>query len=311
MASKFSYGGQAVIEGVMIRGQKAAAVAVRRPNGKITSLCEPLSGVYTGSLRKVPMVRGVIVLAETIALGMRALMYSANVSLEEEDAPQDGLPKQSKAMWVMLPLALLFSVGLFFVTPLLLANWLNIESPMWFAAAEGGIRMVLFVAYIGGVSLMPDMRRVFAYHGAEHMTIAAHEHGHALEAGEIRKFPKEHPRCGTAFLITVMLFSVLVFSLFGAFHPPLWATVLSRILFVPLIASGSYEIIKFNAAHQNSWIGKLGMTPGIWLQYLTTRKPDDDQIEVAVAAMNAALVADGAQAPAPAEAPQEKAPVVV
>lgn len=311
--AKFSYGGQAVIEGVMIRGQKVAAVAVRRPNGNVTSICEPLSGMYTGSLRKIPLVRGVVVLAETMALGMRALMYSANVSMEEEDAPAEGLPKQSKAIWFMLPVALAFSIALFFVAPLLLTNWLQLASPVTFAAVEGIIRMAFFVVYIGGMSLLPDMRRVFAYHGAEHMTIAAHEHGSPLDIQQIRKYPKEHPRCGTAFLITVMLVAVFVFSVFGIIHPPLWATILSRILFVPLIAACSYEVIRFNAAHERSIFARLAMAPGIWLQYLTTRKPDDGQIEVAVTAMNTALTADGVlPAAAPRTAPGvDQAQVVV
>ena len=298
---KFSYGGQAVIEGVLIRGQKAAAVAVRRPNGEVVSTCEPLSTLYTGPLRNVPLIRGIIVLIETMALGMRALMYSANVAMEEETTPKEGLPKESKTIWIMLPVALLMSVGLFFIAPLGLAKVFAHENSAAFAAVEGVIRMAFFVVYIGGVSLMPNMRRVFAYHGAEHMTIAAHEKGHPLEIENIRKFPKEHPRCGTAFLITVMLFAVLVFSAFGALQPPLWLTVLSRVIFIPLIAAGSYEIIKFNAAHERSLIARVGMAPGLWLQLLTTRKPDDQQIQVAVAAMEAALVADGLPAKSSAQ----------
>ena len=290
--SNFNYGGQAVIEGVMIRGQKAAAVAVRRPNGEVVSTCEPLSSLYTGPLRKFPFLRGILVLAETTALGTRALMYSANIALEEENTPKEAKIKEGKASWAMLPLGLIIGVGFFFIVPLLLAKLLHLSSPFAFAAAEGVIRLAFFIAYLGAVSLLPDMRRVFAYHGAEHMTIAAHEHGHPLELSHIRKHPKEHPRCGTAFLITVMLVAIVVFSLVGLAHPPLWMTVASRLVLIPVIAAVSYEVIKFNAVHENSIIGKIGMAPGIWLQYLTTRKPDDAQIEVAVAAMNTALKAD-------------------
>ena len=294
MASKFTYGGQAVIEGVMIRGQSAAALAVRRPNGEVVSSCEPLATLYTGPLRKVPFLRGVIVLIETMALGMRALMHSANIALEENEPEAKPITaKESKLTWLMLPFGLFFGIGFFFLVPLFLTKLLDLGSPIAFAAVEGLIRMVFFVIYIAGVSLLPDMKRVFMYHGAEHMTIAAHEHGHPLEFGHIRKFPKEHPRCGTAFLITVMLVAIIVFSLFGIVDPPLWMTALSRLLFVPLIAGMSYEIIKFNSAHENSVLVKLLMTPGIWLQYITTRKPDDKQIAVAVAAMEAALTADG------------------
>lgn len=293
MGSHFSYGGQAVIEGVMIRGQNAVAVSVRRPSGEIMSNCEPLSNLYTGRLRKIPFVRGVIVLIETMALGMRALLFSADVAMEDETTPKGTSKKESKVSWVMLPVGLLIAIGFFFIVPLFATKLLHLQSPVAFAAAEGAIRLALFIAYLGAVSFLPDMRRVFAYHGAEHMTIAAHEHGHALDIENIRKFPKEHPRCGTAFLITVMLVAVVVFSLVGLAHPPLWLTILSRVVLVPVIAAASYEVIKFNGAHERSFIARIGMAPGIWLQYITTRKPDDAQIEVAVAAMRTALIADG------------------
>ena len=294
MASKYTYGGQAVIEGVMIRGQSATAVAVRRPNGEVVSRCEPLATLCTGPLREVPFLRGVIVLVETMALGMRALMYSANIALEENDpAAKPITAKESKLAWLMLPIGLLFGIGFFFLVPLFLTKLLHLGSPIAFAAVEGLIRMVFFVVYIAGVSLWPEMKRVFMYHGAEHMTIAAHEHGHPLELQHIRQFPKEHPRCGTAFLITVMLVAIIVFSLFGIVDPALWMTALSRLVFVPFIAGVSYEVIKFNSNHEGSFLGKMLMTPGIWLQYITTRKPDDQQIAVAVAAMETALTADG------------------
>lgn len=292
--STYSYGGQAVIEGVMIRGRNSVAVAVRRPNGEVVATCEPLPNVYTGALRKVPFLRGILVLVETMALGMRALMFSANIALEEENTPKDARAKESKAAWVMLPLGLVVGIGFFFVVPLLLTKLLHLQSPVAFAAVEGLVRVVFFVGYLGAVSLLPDMKRVFAYHGAEHMTIAAHEHGHLLDVEHIRQHPKEHPRCGTAFLITVMLVSILIFSLFGLVNPTLWMTVASRVVFIPIIAAVSYETIKFNAVHEQSLVGRIGMAPGIWLQWLTTRKPDDAQIEVAVAAMRTALVADDA-----------------
>lgn len=293
MAKKFTYGGQAVIEGVMIRGQTAAAVAVRRPNGQTVTTCEPLPNIYNGSMRKVPFIRGVLVLIETLVLGMRALMFSANVAMEEEETKPDKAPQGSKLSWLMMPVALTLAIGIFFVVPLLLARQIHMGSAVASALVEGVIRLALFLGYLSAISLMPDMRRVFCYHGAEHMTIAAHEHGEPLRLEHIRKYPKEHPRCGTAFLLTVVVVAVVLFAIVGIFNPPIWLVILSRIVLIPLIASVSYEVIRFNAAHENSLIGKAGMAPGLWMQRLTTRKPDDSQIEVAVAAMQAALAADG------------------
>ncbi len=295
---KFNYGGQAVIEGVMIRGRTAATVACRRPNGETVTDCQPLPSLYTGPLRQAPFVRGVIVLIETLALGTKALMFSANVALEEEGEEVPERPQASGlATWTMMPIAFAIAIAVFFISPLMMARVIDLESAVTSNVVEGIIRLGLFVAYLAAINLMPDMRRVFAYHGAEHMTIAAHEHGSRLEVAEIRKYPKEHPRCGTAFILTVVVVAVVVFTVVGIFDPPLWLLAVSRIALLPIIAAVSYEIIRFNAAHENDLIGKVGMAPGLWLQYLTTRKPDDPQIEVALTAMEEALRVDSEAPP--------------
>ena len=300
MPSQHYYGGQAVIEGVMIRGEKHVTVAVRRPDGRIKTRVNPLSGVFTGRPRRLPLVRGIIVLAETLTIGMRALMFSANVALEEEGKEDEEL--SAWAATGMLSISLALAIGIFFMIPLFASEGIDriIDSTILSNLIEGGLRMVIFVAYIWAMGLMPDMRRVFAYHGAEHMTIAAREHGLELTTGNIRQFPKEHPRCGTAFLILVMIVAILTFTFLP--RPDLWLLVLSRIVLVPFIAAVSYELIRFNAAHGSNVVARLLIAPGVALQKLTTRVPDDSQIEVAVAAMESALVADGVIA-APAHSP--------
>ena len=297
MADRFYYGGQAVIEGVMIRGRTAASVTVRRPNGETITDCQPLPTLYTGKLRRVPIIRGFIVLIETLALGIRALMFSANVALEEETAPVEQPKASTITTWAMLPIALAIAVGIFFIGPLFAVRQVDISSAVFSNIVEGVIRLGLFLGYLLVVGLMPDMRRVFAYHAAEHMTIAAHEHNAPLEPHEVRKYPRLHPRCGTAFLLTVVVVAVFVFAVLGVFEPPVWLLILSRIALIPIIGSISYELIRFNAAHQETLLGRVATAPGLWLQVMTTRVPDESQIEVAIVAMRSALEADGQEAP--------------
>lgn len=292
MPEKFNYGGQAVIEGVMIRGRTAATIAVRRPNGEAVTDCQPIPSLSNGRARSIPLVRGVLVLAETLILGVRALMFSANVALEEEGEVGDKPVEISKSTWAMLPIAFAIAIGIFFLGPLFIANQIEFESRVLTNTVEGGIRLVLFLGYLTVIGLMPDMRRVFAYHGAEHMTIAAHEHDAALEVGAISKYPKEHPRCGTAFLLTVVVVAVAVFAIMGVFGLDLWLQIIARVALIPVIAAISYEFIRFNAAHMDSWFGRLMTAPGLWLQLLTTRVPDESQIEIAIKAMEQALVVD-------------------
>lgn len=294
MPDNFNYGGQAVIEGVMIRGKDHVSVAVRRPNGEMKTLCEPLSSFYTGRLRNLLFFRGVLVLAETLALGLKALMFSANAALEE-DGEEENLPGWAQA--AMLAVSLSLAILIFFLIPLFISVGLDniVESSIVSNLIEGSLRFLFFLGYVWAMTLMPDMRRVYAYHGAEHMTIAAHEHGDDLNIESIRKYPKEHPRCGTAFLMIVIIVSILTFTFLG--RPELWLLVLSRVLLIPVIAAFSYEIIRFNASHSKHIVAKTLIAPGVALQKLTTRPPEDDQIRVAIEAMHNVLAADSGEGP--------------
>ena len=294
--NKPSYGGQAVLEGVMIRGQGNVAIAVRRPNGHITTQIRPLSPLFIGSLRRLPLVRGVIMLVETLALGMQALSYSASVGLESSDAEEDSKPEHEElgkaSMAGMMLFALVFAIGLFFLLPLFASRPLEgaFGNDVASNIAEGGIRMVVFIAYIFLIGRMNDIKRVFMYHGAEHMTVHAQEHDDELNIDEIRKYSPAHPRCGTAFLLTVMVVAIIVF----AFVPrdPLWWLITSRIIFIPLIAAAAYEIIRWSGRYSDNLLVSLISSPNLALQKLTTRWPDDDQIEVAIAAMELAIKSD-------------------
>ena len=291
-----TYGGQAVLEGVMIRGQTHMAVAVRRPNGAIATQLRPLSTLYTGALRRLPLVRGVITLVETLSLGMRALSYSSSVSLEDPEADPDSEVESEElskgALASMLLVSFGFAILLFFLLPLFASRPLEgaFGNDILSNVAEGAIRLAVFVAYIWVIGRMAEIRRVFMYHGAEHMTVHAQERGDPLVTEAIRKYSPAHPRCGTAFLLTVMVLAILVF----VFVPrePLWWLVVSRIVFIPLIAAVAYEVIRFSGRYEDNPLVRLISAPNLLLQKLTTRQPDDDQIEVAVAAMETALEAD-------------------
>jgi uncharacterized protein YqhQ len=278
----FHYGGQAVLEGVMMRGRRHMVTCVRRPDGQLALSSEPLSGVFTGRLRKWPLLRGIIVLAEAMVLGMRSLMFSASVALEEEEEKPSG--SSNAYLWAMVAVALVFAVALFFLAPLFLARLINTgDSSLLFNLVEGLIRIALFIAYLKLISLMPDLKRVFAYHGAEHKTVNAYEAGVPLEVAPVANYPKAHTRCGTSFLFVVVVIAVVVFALVG--RPAVWLMVLSRIALVPVIAAISYEITYFGARHRDSALVRWVLAPGLWLQSLTTREPDDRQLEVAIAAL--------------------------
>ena len=286
--NKPTYGGQAVIEGVMIRGQRNASIAVRRPDGTIALKCDPLNSLYTGKLRRVPIVRGVIVLIETLGLGMRALTYSANVGVEAEDKEIG-----KGAMAATIGVSLLFAVGLFFMVPVLASKALEspLGSDLLSNLAEGIIRLALFLVYIYLIGRMDQIRRVFMYHGVEHMTVHAQEADDPLEVGAIRKYSTAHPRCGTAFLLTVMVVAIAVFTFVG--REPFWWLIASRVVLVPVVAAISYEAIRYSGFHATNGLVRILTAPSLALQSLTTRQPDDDQIEIAIAAMEQALVADG------------------
>jgi uncharacterized protein YqhQ len=288
---KFSYGGQAVIEGVMIRGRSHFTVAVRRQDGRIDHRRESLSTLYTGRARQLPLIRGIVTLAETLVLGVKALHLSANMALKDQQSEgADEIPG-----WLLgatLAFALVLGVGVFFLLPLFIVWALDSVIPSGPASdvAEGVLRLAILVAYIWGISFLKDIKRVFAYHGAEHMAVHAYEAGLPLSVGNVRKFGTPHPRCGTAFLLTVALVSIIIFALLMT--PSMEWRIVSRVVLIPVIAAVSYEIIRFSGAHQHWLIGQLLSRPGLLLQRLTTRAPDDSQIEVAICAMEAALAAD-------------------
>ncbi len=285
-----TYGGQAVIEGVMIRGQRAMAIAVRRPDGSIVHTTRRLGSIYTGVLRRVPLLRGVIVLWETLALGMRALSWSAAIAADEVDARGEARPL-GLVQWAAMVISMLLGAGLFFLVPVLGTAWLAPYLPsVVVVLIEGVIRLGLLVAYVWAIGRNQEIARVFQYHGAEHMTIHAHEQGRELTVPAIRRFPKEHPRCGTSFLLTVGVVAVFVFALLG--DPPLWWRLTSRIVLVPAIAAIAYEAIRFAGFHHDRPVVRWLFAGNIALQWLTTRTPDDEQIQVAIASLRYAVAED-------------------
>jgi uncharacterized protein YqhQ len=290
----FTYGGQAVIEGVMIRGRDHFSLAVRRHDGSISHTHEQLNPIYTGRVGRFPFLRGALALAETLMLGVKALHLSASMAISDQ---QKGAGEEMPG-WVLgatLSISLALGIGIFFILPLLLVRAVDpfITSDLVSNIVEGLFRLAILVGYIWGIGFMKDIKRVFAYHGAEHMAVHTYEAGLPLNVDNVRKFGTPHPRCGTAFLLTVMLVSIVVFAFLG--RPDLEWRILSRILLIPVIAAISYEIIRFSGAHKNWWIAHVLAWPGLLLQYLTTRPPDDSQIEVAITAMETAIAADTGQ----------------
>jgi uncharacterized protein YqhQ len=282
------------MEGVMIRGRRLVAVAVRRPEGDIALRLESLGGLYAGPLRRIPFLRGIIVLWETLALGTRALLFSTNVALGEEEKEIS-----RPVLWGTVMLALAFVIAIIFVGPVLAMGRLEeaIGNERLAALVEGLIRLGVLLAYLYLIGLLPDIRRVFAYHGAEHKAINALEDGAPLDVEAVQHYGTAHPRCGTSFLLVVVVISVLLFVLVGT--PPLWQRILSRVALVPVIAAVGYEVIRLMAALQGNRLMRAVFRPNLWLQSLTTREPDDGQVEVAIYALREALAADeGAEASA-------------
>jgi hypothetical protein len=290
MAKKFYYGGQAVIEGVMMRGHKAMVTAVRRPGGGLALDTRLLGGIYSGWMRRTPLIRGVIVLIEVMVLGIKTLLYSANVSLEEEEAEISGW-----MVWLLVFVSLAVAVALFFMAPLFLTRLLDpyITSSLVFSLIEGFIRAAIIILYLGVIGLVPDIKRYFAYHGAEHKAVNAYEAGVPLEVEAVRKYSTAHVRCGTSFLFTVIIIAIIVFAFVGL--PSLWLMVLSRILLLPVIAAFGYEVIYFGGRHTDNALVRAIMAPGRWLQRLTTREPDDTQLEVAISALKKVVELDQAE----------------
>ena len=285
----FHYGGQAVIEGVMMRGRKSITVAVRDPSGEIVLHSEPLEGAFYDSVwRRIPFVRGLLILADTLILGTRTLMYSANVSLSEEE-----VELTTPAIVATVIFSLGVGIALFFVLPLVLVGFLDrfIASSLLSILLEGLIRLSLLLLYLSLIGLVPDIKRVFAYHGAEHKTIDAFENGSPLNAREVSAHSTAHSRCGTSFLLVVVLLSVIIFAFLG--RPPMVWRIISRVLLIPVIAGISYEFIRFTADHGDNPLVKTLTVPGMALQTLTTREPDEPMLEVAIAALKPVLIADG------------------
>jgi uncharacterized protein YqhQ len=296
---RYSYGGQALIEGVLMRGRDAIAVALRHPDGRIVYATERLdSGVHGARWTKLPFLRGLVVLYETLFVGTRWLVRSA--SLQAAGTGEDGdegveLGKGSIAL--MLGLTLVAGVGIFFLLPLLIASvtTANIQNGLVQHLVEGVIRVAIFLGYLLLIAQAEDVRRVFQYHGAEHMTIHALEAGDPLVVDAVRKYPTAHPRCGTEFLVVVIALSIVAFSLVGRTDPV--TMVGSRIALIPVIAAVGYEILKWGAKHRGNPIVRAIMYPGILVQKITTRQPTDDMIEVAIVSMEQALQADGETLP--------------
>ncbi len=281
---KMPVGGQAVIEGVMMRGADKVAVAVRQPDGQIIVDVNPVSSIKDKyPILKKPLLRGVITLFESLYDGMKALAFSAQVSGEEEDQ----LTKSEMVLTIVTSVAL--AVVLFIIIPTWSMRFLHslTEDPLLLNLAEGVLRMVIFLVYIGAISSMKDIQRVFQYHSAEHKTIYAYEAGLPLDVEHIRPFSTLHPRCGTNFLMIVMMISMFVFTFLG--WPNLLERIASRIVLMPVIAGVSYEIIRWAGAHADNSVVRFAIMPGLLLQKLTTRQPDDTQIEVAVASLKAVL----------------------
>lgn len=299
---QFYYGGQAVVEGVMMRGQREVAVAVRRATGEMAMHAEVLpTNLYRTNFFRLPFVRGLVVLWEMLVLGTRMLLWSANAQVEEQ--VQEEIP--GYLVPVMMLFSLAFAVVLFFLTPLFLARAASGIPFIGHHAVvrnfvEGLIRLVLLVGYLLVLGQVKNLQRVFQYHGAEHKAINAYEAGAELAPSIVQRFSLRHIRCGTAFLLWVMVVSIVVFSILG--NGPIWWRFASRIVLIPVIASTSYEILRIGARFYDVTIIRWIMTPGLWLQGLTTRPPDDSQIECAIAALKSVVAADNFTAPVPATA---------
>lgn len=302
---KFNYGGQAVLEGVMMRGEHAWAVCVRNPAGKVVTHRQPLTDVvYRSRVLKWPFLRGLTMLWDSLGLGMRALTWSADVALSEEG---ETVSFSGPLAWGTIAVSLAFGIGLFVLLPTVAVGLLDraIHSPLFSNLAEGLVRLGLFVAYIWAVGFIPDIRRVFAYHGAEHKTINAYEHGAALEPQAVVRYPREHTRCGTGFLLIVLVIFVVVATLMG--RPPIVVRILSRIVLIPVVAGIAYEFIKLSAKYyERSALVRFVAAPGLALQRLTTREPDEQMLEVSIQALKHVLQAEGLLTGPLSEAENEK-----
>lgn len=287
------YGGQALLEGVLMRGTTLSAMAARGPSGAITLRVKEGQDWATGPLRRIPIVRGLIVLGQSLAEGMDALQWSATIAYGEEA----GAPPSKAVQAINITVAVIVLVAIFFATPAALTAWLEGQAAPWLVhLTESGIRIGFLLLYLVLIGRIPEIREVFAYHGAEHKTIHAYEANVPLIVDHIQPFSPAHPRCGTSFLFTVMVTGIIVFSFVG--DSSLQGRVLSRLLLLPLVIGISYEVLRFLATHREHPFTRPLMVPGLLLQRFTTREPRDDQVEVALAAFNALREAE-AKAPEP------------
>jgi uncharacterized protein YqhQ len=296
MPRPFNYGGQAVIEGVMMRGARSLAVAMRHPDGHIVVETEPLNErLYRGPVSKIPFLRGLVSLWDTLGLGTKAIMMSADVAAGEDVS----LGGPVSLVAVVAGLAL--GVGLFILLPSFLVGLFfpHLDSALLGSLLEGVLRLCLVVGYIWAVGHIPEIRRVFAYHGAEHKTVNAYEAGAELSVDEVRRFPKAHTRCGTSFLLTLVVLAVLIFAPFGRL-PLLWR-MLSRILLLPVVAGISYELIRLAARFSDRLWMRAVIVPNMALQRLSTREPDDTMLEVAIRALETVLATEADSAPQAAQ----------
>lgn len=286
------YGGQAVVEGVMMRGREVWAVAVRRPDGTLHLESHEIDSIARRHpILTKPLLRGVIALGQALAIGFRALAISARESAPEEEQ------LTSRQMAVSMALAVALFIGIFIVVPAVAFRWVGyrVDSSVLVNAGEGVFRVALFLGYLALIGRTKEIRRVFAYHGAEHKTIAAYEHGEELTPERVDRYSTLHVRCGTNFLLIVMVITIFVFALFG--NPGIWWRIGSRILAIPLIAGLAFEVLRLGARYPDSRLMRALMAPGLWLQKITTRPPERDMIEVAIASFNEVLRREAERAP--------------
>ncbi|MBN1298121.1 MAG: DUF1385 domain-containing protein [Actinobacteria bacterium] len=293
--SKLNVGGQAVLEGVMMRSRRFWSIAVRRPDNTIaTDVFKEISIMNRKKILGFPFIRGVIALGENLSLGFKALSYSVNEATGEE------VQMSKKQMGISVAIALIFSVGVFFILPTVVGRSFSnlVPNPILYNLLEGLIRIAFLLGYIAMVSFMKDIKRLFQYHGAEHKTIQAYEYGEELIPENIRKYSRLHLRCGTSFLLIVMIVALIVFALLGALigKPPLYLKIILRVVLIPVIAGISYELIRFAGKFSKNRAVNIIFYPGLLLQKITTREPSDDQLEVAVASLQKILEAEKSEA---------------
>jgi len=288
MAKSFHYGGQAVLEGVMMRGEKHYAIAVRQETGRIATTVKGLSDMFGGKLRRIPLIRGIVVLIETLIIGTRALIYSADVAMGEEE-----IKGKSGLLWGSLVFGIVLAVGLFIAIPLLVTRFAidpYISSSVISNVVNGLVRLVIIIGYLWLIGYLPDIRRVFSYHGAEHKTINAYENGVPLELEQVKNYSTAHTRCGTSFLLIVLFLAIIIYIFIGR---PVWYLRFAyQLALLPVIAAISYELLRITARFSDSIVVRILTAPGLLIQRLTTREPDDDQLEVGIVSLKTVLDAE-------------------